>query len=286
MIVKAYNWYKVSPINLILRVIVACVVMSAIFTIFSFGFDMLLVHPDMQVSAYFFFLNFTNATVLFVLWSLIYFSIHFFRDYRKREIEHLKWENAIKDFELNKLKSQLNPHFVFNALNSIRALIDEDPTKAKQATTQLSNILRNSLLADRSKTVSLQEEMKTVNDYLNLEKIRYEERLNVNIDIEPEVQLTQVPPMMIQTIVENAVKHGISKEVGKGFIKVIAKQLNDFMEVNIKNSGRLGNMSSPTGFGLINTRQRLELIYGTSEGFSITQEDDNTVNVTLLIPIR
>lgn len=284
LIVNRYHWIKLPAIRLVIQTLIACGILSTIYNLISIGLDKLLLHPKGDLEPEILLLSFLNAYLIFFLWSVLYFAVKIFRNYKKQEIEHLKWESAIKDFELNKLKSQLNPHFVFNALNSIRALIDEDPIKAKTATTQLSNILRNSLLADRNKTVPLSEELKTVNDYLNLEKIRYEDRLNVLMDVEPVILSFQVPPMMIQTIVENAVKHGISKQVGKGFIHVRARPLRDLLEVQIKNSGRLGSAESPTGFGIINTKQRLELLYGNSRGFNITQEGDDTVAVSLLIP--
>lgn len=284
LLVNRYQWIKLRAITLVIQTLVACGILSLVYNLVSIGLDKLLLHPKNELESEILLLSFLNAYLIFFLWSVLYFAVKIFRNYKKQEIEHLKWEGAIKDFELNKLKSQLNPHFVFNALNSIRALIDEDPQKAKTATTQLSNILRNSLLADRNKTVSLSEELKTVNDYLNLEKIRYEDRLNILMDVEPAIMPFQVPPMMIQTIVENAVKHGISKQVGKGFIQIRARPLRDLLEVQIKNSGRLGYGVSPTGFGILNTKQRLELLYGSSNGFSISQENDDVVAVTLLFP--
>ena len=110
----------------------------------------------------------------------------------------------------NLLKSQLNPHFIFNALNSIRALVDENPGKSKNAITQLSNILRNSLQIDKNRLTSFTDEMKTVQDYLELESIRFEERLEVDIKLHPNSDQFQIPPLMIQTLVENSIKHGIS----------------------------------------------------------------------------
>ncbi len=157
-----------------------------------------------------------NLSSVILLWQLIYFSVHFFQNYKKVEIEALIWEAAVKDFELKTLKSQLNPHFMFNALNSIRALIEEDPSSAKIAVTKLSNILRYSLRIEKSETVTLEDEMQTVVDYLDLEKIRFEERLNYTIKTEPKAAKTEIPPMMVQTLVENGIKHGISKKTNGG----------------------------------------------------------------------
>ena len=225
-----------------------------------------------------------NYMTLFLLWSVIYFAIAFFSRYRREEIERLKWENALKEFELNKLKSQLNPHFVFNALNGIRSLVDEDPIKAKSAITQLSNILRNSLLSDRARTIPFSEELKTVNDYLNLEKIRFEERLRFSNDLDPNTFSIQVPPMMIQTLVENAVKHGLSKRVDGGNIAISSRMEKGFAEIRIDNTGTLAGTDSD-GFGILNTLHRLELIYNKPDLFSIVQSGPEVVSAIIKIPI-
>lgn len=285
-IVHSYDWHRLAIGRLMGQVLLANICMAICFFGLNVLIDRVTGNYAGTLSEGVVFVSIINGTIIFLLWSLMYFSAHLFRDYRKREIEHLKWESAIKDFELNKLKSQLNPHFVFNALNSIRALVDEDPAKAKISITQLSNILRNSLIADRNKTISFSEELRTVNDYLNLEKLRYEERLNVKMNINPDVLGVQVPPMMVQTIVENAVKHGISQVMGRGFIEVEAHLDKQAIDINIRNSGQLKTTDNPTGFGLINTKQRLELLYGANHRFAISQEADNTVNVNLSFPIK
>src|SRR5690606_38237133 len=119
---------------------------------------------------------------------------------------------AVKnEIELNRLISQLNPHFVFNSMNSIRALIDEDPKLAKQAVTELSNVLRNFLLMGKKTMVAFSEELKMVKDYLSLEKIRFEEKLQIIIKVDDDCMNFLVPPLMIQTLVENGIKHGTSK---------------------------------------------------------------------------
>ena len=289
LVLHRYNWFRLSLFELIVGVLAVNFIQAVIMLVISFGADFYIIKgqtADIKLNGFILFASVINSTIIFLVWSLIYFAIHFFKDFRKREIDHLVWERDIRDFELNKLKSQLNPHFVFNALNSIRALVDEDPIKAKVSITQLSNILRNSLLADRSKTISLQEEMKTVNDYLMLERLRYEDRLQVSLDIDEEALSAQVPPMMVQTIVENAVKHGISHQLTSGFIAIEGKVEHHLLEINIRNSGELKDDTSPTGFGLLNTRQRLKLLYGENQHFSIEQEAANTVNVKLSFPIK
>lgn len=287
-IITEGKWLTRPITQVIPFALVSCFVMGAVFTLLNYKVEYYAnITKEPFPDESFLFFSILNITILFLLWSLIYFSTHYFVTYRLREIEHLKWEGSIKDFELNKLKSQLNPHFVFNALNTIRSLVEEDPQKAKMSITQLSNILRNSLLADRSKTITLMEEMRTVNDYLNLEKLRYEERLNVDMDIQPSAMHVQVPPMMIQTIVENAVKHGIARWLGVGFVAIKATMVDNNLEVHIRNSGNLKKGESSitgTGFGIINTRQRLDLLFGEEASFEINQAEENVVCAKLIIP--
>lgn len=219
---------------------------------------------------------------LFFLWTVFYFSFHYFDQYNKS----LKYEASMIEIELNNLKSQLNPHFIFNALNSIRALVDENPKKSKQAINQLSNILRNSLASDKKGLTNFDEELKIVKDYLGLESIRFEERLKTEFDIHPDSQRFLVPPLMIQTLVENGIKHGISKLTPGGIIQLKTDVVNDRLKIHIRNSGHLvnGTKRSKSGLGLKNTVQRLKLIYGDDASFRIVNENDNFVLTELVIP--
>lgn len=228
--------------------------------------------------------NILNAIVPFVFWSAIYFGFHFFENYKKTEIQNLRWEASSKDIELNKLKSQLNPHFMFNSMNSIRALIDENPAKAKEAVTQLANILRNTLVMNKNKEIPLEEELKIVKDYLALEHIRYEERLKYDFDIEEEALKKIVPPLIVQAQVENAIKHGISKLPKGGNVLVRAKILNKDLLIEVNNTGQLSIEKSETGFGLLNSKQRLELLYGSKATIEIVSTNSNEVSVKIKIP--
>jgi LytS/YehU family sensor histidine kinase len=225
-----------------------------------------------------------NFSVVFAVWNVIYFGFQYFQNYKQSEINALKYFAASKESELNNLKAQLNPHFIFNCMNSIRALIDENPDKAKAAVTQLSNILRNTLLIDKSPEINLKDEISLVNDYLQLEKIRYEERLNYFFDISEEAGLCLIPPFIIQTQVENAIKHGISKIPGNGNIYIKAFVNDQFLTISVCNTGKMSNDKPLTGVGFKNSKQRLELLYGKSSSIDI-REQDNNVHVVMRIPL-
>lgn len=228
-----------------------------------------------------------NFSVVFFVWNIIYFGYHYFTNYKKAEINNLRLEAAGKESELNSLKAQLNPHFMFNSMNSIRALIDEDPGKAKLAVTQLSNILRNSLLMNKSKEITLEEEVSLVIDYLELEKIRYEERLHFTLNIEAKTKKLFLPPLIIQGQVENAIKHGISKLPEGGEINVNTFIKDNFLKITVSNSGKLNTEKSATGLGFQNSLQRLQLMYGRQATISIKEDKENNMVITEInIPLN
>ena len=223
--------------------------------------------------------------ILIALWLLIYMVWHYFIRNRKDELDKLRLEKIVKELELNTIKSHINPHFIFNSLNSIRALVDENPSRARTAITELSNILRSSLQVEKQETVSLQQELNIVKDYLALEHMRFEERLKVQFDIDEDTLGQHVPPMMLQTLVENAIKHGIGKRINGGVVKIISRfNLNKF-ELVVQNTGTLeGNVEA--GFGFKSTRNRLNLLYGENASFVIHQLDENTVEAKIEMTIN
>ena len=288
------KWDALPLPALILRVLLSNIVIGFLFTLLQAGVSdlffvenkKLLVAPYEDV----FFLA-INWIVIFILWSAIYFAVKFLRNYRSEEIKNLKYEALKHEVELNNLKSQLNPHFMFNSMNSIRALIDEEPGSAKDAVTRLSNLLRSSLLTGKKKFIPLAEELKLVKDYLALEKIRYEERLITQIDIDPELMFCMIPPLMLQTLVENGIKHGISTLPEGGKLIIEARKGNEYYELSVLNSGNFEpkNNSSSTKVGLQNTRKRLKLLYGNHSKFSIENiqiDNRDFVLTKLRLPIN
>ncbi len=257
------GWLNQPPVRLIPKVLLATLILGVSNYVYQILLDIILsdqsLTSDLEV---FTVLTYLFSTwVFYLLWALIYFIYIYFERINKS----LKNEAAIYEIELNNLKSQLNPHFMFNALNSIRALIDEDPQKSKNAVTKLSNILRNSLVQNRRKLIDFDDELRTVMDFLDLELIRYEERLQVEVDVSPEAQNFQIPPLMLQTLVENGIKHGVSRLKEGGKISISAEPHGSLLRITVRNSGQLQNGvtdGSGTGYGIDNTKKRLNLIYG------------------------
>jgi two-component system LytT family sensor kinase len=237
--------------------------------------------------------SFTNKVLrasygyfLFLLiWNFIYFTYHYVEKTRNEKLDKIRLESLVKELELKTIKSHINPHFIFNALNSIRALVDENPERARTAITELSNILRSSMQAEKIETAPLERELNIVKDYLELEHIRFEDRLNVEYDIDEETLDQQVPPMMLQTLVENAIKHGISRQINGGTIKIISDFKKDHHQLIVQNTGTLGNETNTEGFGIVSTQNRLKLLYGGKAGFAIRNVNGNMVEAKVSIPI-
>ena len=218
-------------------------------------------------------------------WTLIYYFYHYIEKSRKQQVDTLKLEALVKEMELKTIKSHINPHFIFNSLNSIRALVDENPERARTAITELSNILRSSMQTEKQETVSFEKELSIVKDYLALEHIRFEDRLQVEYEVDERTLMQPVPPMMLQTLVENAIKHGISKQVNGGKVKIISDFRDNYHELVIRNTGHLNGSMNESGFGLTSTRNRLYLLFGLKAMFDIKEINQNTVQATVLIPV-
>ncbi len=191
------------------------------------------------------------------------------------------------EIELNRLKAQLNPHFIFNSMNTIRALVDENPKKSKENITKLSKILRSTLITEKKKTISLAEELELVKDYLDLEHSRFEERLSIQYQIDSNTRKLSIPPMMLQTLVENSIKHGISKLPEGGIVCIKSNTKDGKLILEISNSGEFKTSPTPVtesaGFGLLGTRKRLQLLYGDLAKFSI-ENINGKVIAKLIIP--
>lgn len=228
-----------------------------------------------QFSWAIFFLATSRSMILFLLWSGFYYVFIVIEKSRKQELLNLQWESSQNEIELKNLRAQLNPHFLFNSLNSIRALVGINPDQAKTAITQLSTLLRNSINLGKLRLIPLSDEIDLVNHYLKLEQIRFEERLKVKIHVDQSIQNFQIPPLVIQTLVENAIKHGISKAIDGGEIKVNATPINGGVEIVVENTGSLGkDFNEDNGIGINNTRKRLAILFRDNASFSISQNGD------------
>lgn len=225
----------------------------------------------------------SRSLILFLLWGGLYFAFIFIEKSRQQEIQNLMWDVSKNEIELKNLRAQLNPHFLFNSLNSIRALVGLDPEQAKTAITRLSTLLRHSINLGKQQLIKLSDELELVKNYLELEKIRFEERLQIRYEIDENTLNCEIPPLMLQTIAENSIKHGISKSIEGGEIKISAKMEGKTLKLEIRNEGKLNDTLAENGVGIANTKKRLELLYGEKASFEIDQEGPEVtarINIT------
>lgn len=223
---------------------------------------------------------------VFSIWLTIYLAVHEFRRRRAAEVHALRLELVAQEAQLRGLRAQLNPHFLFNCLNGLRELIVEDPRRAQTMVTQLSGLLRYALESDQIEQVPLENEIRAVKDYLALEAIRFEERLRIEWDIAPESAKVPVPPMVLQTLVENALKHGISRLPEGGHISIKSTVRDSRLQLEVVNSGELSEQPSNNGIGLKNARSRLQLLYGDQATIVLENAPHGNARAVGTIPLQ
>ena len=236
---------------------------------------------DIPLAAYFGVMCISITEIM--MWSGAYCGYITWRKQRQEETRLLELEVALRDTQLDGLKQQLNPHFIFNSLNSIRSMVVEDRDIARDMITRLSNLLRYSLYLSQQNTVPLSDEIAIVRDYLSIEKQRYENRLNITWSIDPSIEKTPIIPLSLQTLVENAIKHNINNYENGIDINIEAYPRDDKVILSVKNRGKLLSTEG-SGLGLKNTQQRLALVFGTNASLSLTEDKDEEVSATLTIP--
>lgn len=204
------------------------------------------------------------------------------RALRDRELEEARLRQAKTDAELAALQARINPHFLFNTLNSIAALINEDPGKAEEATWQLSSLFRYALQANSRSLVTVEDELTIVRRYLDIETLRLGDRLRYEIDVAPDLATVEIPALLLQPLVENAIKHGIAPEINGGTVRIAGARVDGRAVFAVSDTGSGTAAQSGTGVGLDNVRKRLETIYGPGASVTLSRQDRaTTTRVTI-----
>jgi sensor histidine kinase YesM len=280
------NWLRLKIYFQIPLVVICSVLIAFIFLVTLYLFESISSGTFSDINAIASLVTILNLSFVIFFWSIVYFAYHVFVNYKRSEIQSLVWQARNKEIELNKIKSQLNPHFMFNSMNSIRALIDENPVKAKDAITKLSGILRTTLMLEKLPYLSVSEELRIVKDYLELEKIRFEERLQFSIINEALANGYVVPPLLIQTLAENGIKHGVSKLTAGGYIHIELKNEEENLIISITNPGQFDTNKIPeSGFGLRNSIERLNHLFQGKALLKVYNENTESVKTILKLPI-
>jgi hypothetical protein len=231
-------------------------------------------------------LRILNWSVAFLVWIAMYLGITSLRDRHAAELRQSELTRALQLSELRLLKSQLNPHFLFNSLNTVRALIADDPSGAQRAVTRLARTLRYTLTSGQEELVTLERELEIVEDYLALESLRFGERLRIERNIEPGALGVRIPVMLLQTVVENAIKHGIAELPGGGVLQISAELRGDTLHIDVQNprpkvAARFENRE---GVGLHNAAERLRLLFGARASFELDLSRTDLATAHICVP--
>jgi signal transduction histidine kinase len=217
-------------------------------------------------------------------------GVGYYRKYRERDLRAAQLESRLAQAQLDALKMQLHPHFLFNTLNSISVLMSEDVTAARRMLMRLSELLRTSLENVGRHEVSLREELEFLRNYLEIEQTRFQDRLAVRIDVEPAALDARVPNLILQPLVENAIRHGTAPRAQPGLIEIRAVRENGMVQLQVRDNGAGLGSTTPQnllkGIGLSNTQARLKQLYGADHRFEMCEPSGGGLEVTIRIPFR
>ena len=244
------------------------------------------------IESIYFLENYFRSISLMVAWSVIYFSVKYYRLFQEVRASALKSSAMAHEAQLKMLRYQLNPHFLFNTLNALSTLIlDRQIEPANRMVSKLSNFLRYSLDNDPMQKITLDQEISALKLYLDIEKVRFEERLQLEIDVEDEARRAMIPSLLLQPLVENAIKYGIARSNDAGHLRIAARVFAGELLIELSDDGPgvelvEGQIPDANGVGLRNTRERLNELYGSRHSFQLGKTDPHGLTVNIRIPFE
>ncbi|MDX1830453.1 MAG: histidine kinase [Lutibacter sp.] len=289
---KKLNWNTLNLSSLAIRVIPSTVLLSVAYmelVDIKWHFYWVLVvgkHYNLWESLKYWDPVFITGLRLMAIWILAYHLYHYHKNRLETAEQNAELLVIAKQAQLDNLATQLNPHFLFNSLNSIKSLIIENPKIARRAVDLLSDILRTSLYEKDASFITIKEELELVKDYIALEKIRFEERLNMSIEMDNGLENYLILPLCIQLLIENGIKHGIDKRINGGTIKLSIKKTAETIEIIVQNPGQIAGNKVKAGIGVKNLTKRLQLHYDGEASFELQNIDPHLVKAILIIPIQ
>lgn len=283
---KRLNFLNLPTFRLVLLVVLAALLFSALGqgVIQSMIYGLLSWSEIQPFSFQATILYWTNTSIILIVWSVLYIAIRGYESRREQEVENWKLRAELREAELAILKAQINPHFLFNALNNVRSLISENSDLARDMVSALSDLLRYAISHTSGDLVPVSDELEIVKQYMSLEKMQYEERLEVCYDIDPDTNRCNIPPMVIQMLAENAVKHGISRQSQPGKLEIVVARSDEILTVRVINSGRLDPAATGGGIGISNIKKRLSNVADDGWAFSLRQLESSKVESKIEIP--
>lgn len=292
--------WDLRPAWLIFLALVSMIVISALFDAsktwiyFQFEFAYQYSIEDLKPASWLDYIaTFPLSFYVVLAWSGLYFGIKYYRMLQIQNEAVLKATNAAHQSQLKMLRYQLNPHFLFNTLNAISTLVLEgDTTTANHMVTRLSTFLRHSLDRDPVQKITLKKELDALNLYLTIEKIRFDDRLQLQFEVTPEASTALVPSLILQPLIENSIKYAIAASEDGGTIAIKAERKDDLLCIEVSDDGPgvpdLLNLapSDGGGVGLVNTRERLQVLYGTGQTFQVSNRQPQGLAVKICIPFE
>lgn len=262
LIIRKGEWLEMPPRKLILRYAMALAVSTLLLSVIGVLFFKAPSSDEGRTETFTIALMINSS--LMGAWMAIYFLFHFYEGFHKAREEQVLLREAVTRSQLEALQLQLNPHFLFNALNSIRALIPAAAAEAREGVTRLAGVLRSTLGSKPGNTVPFAKEMEVVRDYLAIEKLRFGEHLRIVEVMDPTLDQVDIPPLMILTLVENAIKHGVQRQEEAATVSIGGRVEGGTVIMSVESPASDGakDRESSLGIGLRNVRERLQLIYG------------------------
>ncbi len=287
-----FRWARTqSPIKMVFVVVLSCYVVALVWAVVkNVNYWEIYKHGYRPDTWYLYFTNTINSLIMVGCWTGTYFGIKNFQMLQKEKQNALKASTMAHQAHIKMLRYQLNPHFLFNTLNAISTLILlKENDIAEAMVSRLSDFLRYSLDNDPIKRVSLGEEIKVLRLYLEIEKVRFDDRLDVVWDIDDECDSALVPSMILQPLIENAIKHAISRMENGGRISISARTFGNDLLLDVADNGpgaeiKDGQLHRENGVGLVNIKERLQSLYQRNFAFSVEHNQPSGIRVRLRIP--
>jgi two-component system, LytTR family, sensor kinase len=281
------NWKDLRGTTFAPKVALSCLVFAVLESIVTHATVFTFIGAPLETNRPFWGLlimgSIQNAVTL-VAWTALYLGYQYQRELQEERINRILLDAEVKEAQLQRLRSQINPHFLFNSLNTIRAIAGVDAELTREAVTQLAELMRAALESSEEKVVTFDEELRIVQAYLGLEQLRHQDRLRIEASINEELLSAVVPPLICQTLVENALKHGVHSSNQTGTVRYALTGDQKSVRFEVRNPGSLRVTSRNNGTGLVNAQRRLQLIYGRKAALSLRMTQPGEVTALLVLP--
>ena len=275
--------------RIVLTHIFGGVLLTIIWLFLGYNFINLFIIPSEDYTKFFYETlswRFLVGLLIYFLITSFYYIITYYTGFQEKLVTENKFKNLATEAELKSLKFQINPHFIFNSLNSLSALTTINPKKAKVMIQKLADFLRYTLSTNEIQKNKLSEELRNIKLYLEIEKIRFEDKFEYIEKINEECKQVEVPNMILQPLIENAIKHAVYETLDKVTLTLSCVGENDFLKINLTNNfDKDADNKKGSGIGLKNIEERLKLLYGRDNLLKVNKTDD-TFSVSMYIPLE